>query len=52
MSTEDVQKLQIEVLQLEKDKLALEIENVKLINKKLMFEVREMESKVITDYRN
>lgn len=52
VSTEDVQKLQIEVLQLEKDKLALEIENVKLINKKLMFEVREMESKVITDYLN
>ena len=35
--------MHIQVLQLEKDKLTLEIENIKLINKTLMFEMREME---------
>ena len=42
----DVQKVQIDVLELEKEKLKVEIENVKLIQQKLQIEVQEMQAKL------
>ena len=42
VSTQDVQKLQIDVLTLEKMKLELEIENIRLSNEKKRLEIDEL----------
>jgi hypothetical protein len=46
VTVSDVQKVQIDVLELEKEKLKVEIENVKLIQQKLKIEVQEMQEKL------
>lgn len=43
VSTQDIQKMQVEVLNLEKEKISLEIENMKLIQKKLKLEIQQLE---------
>ena len=47
VTVSDVQKAQTEVLELEKEKLMVEIENVKLINEKLKMELDEMKAKLL-----
>jgi hypothetical protein len=42
VSTQDIQKMQLEVLTLEKRKIELEMENMQLINKKLRLEIQDM----------
>ena len=41
VTVSDVQKVQIDVLELEKEKLKVEIENVRLIQQKLKMEIQE-----------
>lgn len=42
ISTQDVQKMKIDVMEMEKEKISLEIENLKLLNKKLKLEIDMM----------
>ena len=43
----DVQKAQIDVLELEKEKLKVEIQNVRFIHQKLKMEVQEMQARLL-----
>ena len=42
----EVQKLQVEVLELKKERLKLEVENAKCMHRKLSLEVHQMETKL------
>jgi hypothetical protein len=42
VSTQDIQKMQFEVLALEKKKIELEVENMQLANQKLKIEIQEL----------
>ena len=42
VSTQDIQKMQLEVLALEKKKIEMELENMQLANQKLKLEIQEM----------
>ena len=44
VTTQDIQKMQMEILKLEKEKIALEVENMKLMNKKLKIELQQLEA--------
>ena len=45
VTTQDVQRMQIEILELEKKKILIEVENMKLLNKKYKFEVEELQAR-------
>jgi hypothetical protein len=42
VNTQDIQKMQFEVLALEKKKIELEVENMQLANQKLRIEIQEL----------
>ena len=45
ISTQDIQKMQLEVLTLEKKKIELDVENMQLLNQKLRLEIKELLAK-------
>ena len=45
VSTQDIQKMQLEVLTLEKKKIELDVENMQLLNQKLRLEIEELLAK-------
>ena len=46
ISTQDIQQMQMEILQLEKEKIAVEVENMNLMKEKLKLEVELLKSQV------
>ncbi len=49
VSSQDIQKAQLAVLQVEKVKIEMEVENLQLIQEKMRLEIQELQSRVYND---